>query len=210
MTNSCLTRRRKVVAAEEGQRAVAPSLVGGGAVARSSAASRWDPREASHPANRTRRPRRLSRPGALPTATDRATRGRGALGASTHRRRVRSTAGKGGDCPGGSAVRNESSLETGRGREHSITDAMRWWSRGRGALAAGRDEAWSGIPSGHSTATTCSGFLRCKRPVGCWDEQAQCVYRSATAAQNLRREGVEPSCPGLVENHLPPERSHAL
>jgi hypothetical protein len=44
---------------------------------------------------------------------------------------------------------NESSLETGLGREHSITDAERWWSRGRGELAAGRDEAWSGIPSGH-------------------------------------------------------------
>jgi len=39
----------------------------------------------------------------------------------------------------------------------------------------------AGLP-GRKSSTTSSGFLRLSRPLGCWDEHAQCVYRFATAA----------------------------
>jgi len=72
---------------------------------------------------------------------------------------------------GGAVARELRSVTRGTGtitRTRSRTP-RRWWSHGRGERRAERDEAWSAMPSGPSPATTCSGFLRFARPLGCWD-----------------------------------------
>lgn len=194
----------------EGQRAVAPSLVCGGAVARSSAASRWDPprhrRVRGEP--KTRRPREGSPgPARSPRPTDRAQARPGGLRVTS---RVGLLPSIDGPIAGGRS-RGERVEPGDRARARAL-DHGRGCAGGRAVVASLRPDATRrgrGTPSGHSAATTRSGFLRFKQPVGCWDEQAQCVYRSATAAQELRREGVEPSCPGLIKSHLPPERDIA-